>query len=90
MVRNLRILHGPFGKIKKEQNMDDIVDYGGSCSPSMEAIPEDQEGCWNCRFMFKKSYANFCRRLPPVWADDNWAFPVVDVDDWCGEWEEKE
>jgi hypothetical protein len=68
--------------------MDDIVDHGATCSPSMEAVPDEhEERCGNCSLMFEKSYANFCRRFPPVWAGDNWAFPVVDVNDWCGEWE---
>jgi hypothetical protein len=67
---------------------------GSTCSPShgptpSQGIPNEKESCSNCVFMFEKTYANFCLRYPPVWAGDNWAFPVMDADDWCGEWEEK-
>lgn len=49
--------------------------------------------CENCRFAFwpvKDYHLNMmiCRRNPPAVTECNYArFPVVDTDDWCGEWE---
>ncbi len=54
----------------------------------------NNERCENCKFVREDGYNYFCRRNAPVpvsarvlfeWA----AWPTVELDDWCGQWEKK-
>jgi hypothetical protein len=52
-----------------------------------------QEACKSCRFLMldtPRDELGFCRRFPPliVQADEemNFTFPVVAINEWCGEY----
>lgn len=52
-----------------------------STAPESVDLPADPpKVCANCRYMGASNGVNVCRRNPP-----NPEFPVVAVDDWCGE-----
>lgn len=59
----------------------------------MPKKPTVQEACKSCRFLLLDSARDqfgFCRRYPPkllpTEEELSFTFPVVEVDEWCGEY----
>lgn len=49
--------------------------------------PAPAPRCADCRFFTADTARRgACRFNPPQWADD-WGFPVVKADDWCGKFQ---
>jgi len=51
----------------------------------MRGAPVEAECCRNCRFFKESSGAGLCRAETP--SIQGW--PVVMMDDWCGDWEKR-
>ena len=51
----------------------------------MRGAPVEAECCRNCRFFKESSGAGLCRAETP--SIQGW--PVVMMDDWCGDWERR-
>ena len=56
-----------------------------------EGNPKEQkapENCGNCKFYTR----GWCHRFPPQFAQEpaKWYHPLVDYEDWCGEWKPNE
>jgi len=60
----------------------------------MDEMPD--ECCAKCRFLHSATNRGKCHRFPPVFDhttnpsvphDVRWTFPIVMLDDWCGEFQ---
>lgn len=51
------------------------------------SVPRELQMCQTCRWWNRLDDENGeCRRYPPQVVQDGDAFPVMESEDWCGEW----
>lgn len=68
------------------------VIFKGENDMKKNEIEKENQECSNCKF-YSGDRHGICRRYPPKiigfdsMDNQNSEFPVVDQDDWCGEWE---